>query len=503
MTHSDIKAGETHVDVVKGKFKSPDEQETITQGTYLTYHNQDLSFGYRTDGIIFDVRSYLPELLQIKYDTIIEMLGNPDHVRYYSDDEEHDQIILVYDLNKTYQLKLILPRPDENEPNPSLHHTSVYTEFKKDTEEELDVNRTVNDRLNEMTLNEKIGQMIIAGFSGTGYNDEINDLLQQYKIGGFIFYQENMTTPQQTVELLNTIKELNDRNPLPVLLGIDQEGGRISRLPGNLEKIPTSKEIGEKDNAKLSYEIGKILADEVKSFGFNLNFAPVLDINSNPDNPIIGDRSFGSEPSIVSRIGVQMMKGMQSENVIPVIKHFPGHGDTDVDSHLELPVVNKSQEELNSFELKPFIDAFQEDSDVVMIAHILLSQLDPHYPSSLSEEIVANILRDDLKFDGVIMTDDMTMNAIENNFNLQDASVRAIQAGNDIIMVAHNYNKVIAVYEAIETAVRNGEISEERINRSVERIIRLKRKYNLDDRHIPYVDIQKLNKKINNALKQF
>ncbi len=158
------------------------------------------------------------------------------------------------------------------------------------------------------------------------------------------FYGDNLEAPEQTVELVNDIKRSNEENPLPLFLGVDQEGGPVSRLPGELIQLPTNEEVGKRNDQQFSYEIGTLLGKQLKSFGFNLDFAPVLDVNSNPNNPVIGERSFGDNADIVSQLGVQTMKGIQAENIVSVIKHFPGHGDTDVDSHLQLPEVNKSYE---------------------------------------------------------------------------------------------------------------------------------------------------------------
>ena len=203
-----------------------------------------------------------------------------------------------------------------------------------------------------MSLEEKIGQMVLAGISGTTLDMDTKKLINQFHVGGIIFYKNNFETPTQAVQFMNQIKAENSSN-LPLFLGVDQEGGRVTRLPGELANFPPNKQIGEVNNPEFSYKVGTLLGYELKKFGLNLNFAPVLDINSNPNNPVIGDRSFGNNPEIVSKLGIQTMKGIQSQNVIPTIKHFPGHGDTSVDSHLELPTVNKNLKELMELELIP------------------------------------------------------------------------------------------------------------------------------------------------------
>ncbi|MET0959132.1 MAG: glycoside hydrolase family 3 N-terminal domain-containing protein, partial [Psychrobacillus psychrotolerans] len=226
----------------------------------------------------------------------------------------------------------------------------------------------------------------------------------------------------------------------------------------------------------------------------------VLDINSNPENPIIGDRSFGKDAQKVSELGIQTMEGIQSEQVIPVIKHFPGHGDTAVDSHKELPIIQKSLKDLQGLELIPFKKAINHGTEVVMTGHILLPKIDPTYPASLSEKIIKGILRKQLGYEGIIITDDMTMKAIVNTFEIGEAAVSAVKAGNDIVLVAHDYANVIKAKDAILQAVKTGEISEQRIDESVNRILSIKKKYNLSNTQLDGVNIQELNQSINEIL---
>lgn len=366
--------------------------------------------------------------------------------------------------------------------------------------EEEEPSRADANQLEDMSLDEKIGQMIIAGISGTTISEETKSLISQYQVGGLIAYKVNLEDEKQAVQLLNSLKTENTKNKFPLFLSIDQEGGYISRLPGGLIEIPTNEKIGSINNSQFSYEIGTLLGKELEAFGFNLNYAPVLDVNSNPNNPIIGNRSFGNNPEIVSELGIQTMKGIQSQNIIPVIKHFPGHGDTSVDSHLELPKVSKSMEELRQVELVPFADAIESGADVVMVAHILLPEIDAIYPSSMSKTIITDLLRKQLHFNGVVVTDDMTMSAIADNFDLGEAAVESVKAGTDIVMVAHDYNKIVSVINALKTAVINGEISEARVDESVSRIIQLKKKYKLDGEKVEEVNVEELNHEIEKTL---
>ncbi|WP_347403244.1 beta-N-acetylhexosaminidase [Gracilibacillus dipsosauri] len=376
---------------------------------------------------------------------------------------------------------------------------------ESDDSKGLGHNHDITDEaiINQMSLDEKIGQMIFAGISGTSANQKTKELIHKYKIGGIILYAENIETSKQTLQLLNQLKMENEDNPQPLLLGIDQEGGDVSRLPKEIIHIPTNQEIGARNNSQFSYEIGTLLGKELNAFGFNLNFAPVLDVNSNPNNPVIGDRSFSNDTDVVSKLGIKTMKGIQSQNVISVIKHFPGHGDTSVDSHLNLPVVDKSLEQLDELELLPFKEAIDNGADAVMIAHLLLPKIDGKFPSSMSKKVITDILREQLAFDGVVISDDMTMNAITNNYDMKEAAVESVLAGSDIILVAHDYNKIIATVDTLKQAVIKGEISEDRINESVRRIIGLKNKYTIRDKKVKSIDIETLNQFIRNILNQY
>ncbi|NSL52798.1 beta-N-acetylhexosaminidase [Calidifontibacillus erzurumensis] len=480
--HFPFISGETSFEEVKDKLGDPEDIETVENGAYANYLDQDAAFGYR-NGILFDVRSYHPELQEIRFNDIKQAMGEPDKTTYYKDNI-YDQIILMYQLNENYQLKWILPRPTDNELNPAVHHISVLASTFKKTPISYD----------QLTLDEKIGQMIFAGIEGTKPNEKTSELIYRYKVGGIIFNGKNIVSPKQTIDYMNHIQSLNADNPIPIMFGIDQEGGRISKLPGNLLSLPTNEEIGKINDPAYSYEIGSLLGKQLKAFGFHMDFAPVLDVNSNPNNPVIGDRSFGNDPDIVSRLGIQTMKGIQSQNVISVIKHFPGHGDTSVDSHLELPVVNKTRSDLEEIELIPFKKAIKNGADVVMVGHIMLPKIDSNYPSTMSKKIIQGMLRKDLEFHGVVITDDMTMKAITNNFDIGQAAVQSVKAGSDIIMVAHDYEKVVAVIDALKKAVEKGEISEKRINESVERILELKKKYNVQNKVIKSVNIDELNR---------
>lgn len=370
-------------------------------------------------------------------------------------------------------------------------------------EEEVPVVDPIREKIQEMSLKEKVGQLVMVGVDG--YEMDINSqkLIQDYHVGGFVLLERNVKDSRQLLDLVNELKEANSSNRIPLFLAIDEEGGRVSRMPEGFKKMPASQKIGGYNSSELSKRAGVILGKEVKAFGMNMDLAPVLDIFSNPKNKVIGDRAYGDNPDLVSKLGLQAMKGIQEQGVISVVKHFPGHGDTSVDSHEGLPILYHDLERLMLFELLPFSQAIVNNADAVMLAHILLPKLDPNYPASFSEIIISGILREKMNYDGVIMTDDMTMGAIAKNYNISEMAVKSIQSGCDIILICNDFFIKEAVINAIQSAAEKGIISSGRIDESVYRILQLKEKYSLTDRQILSVDVQGINSEIEKLYKDY
>ena len=369
------------------------------------------------------------------------------------------------------------------------------------TEESVQESDNFKEQLLGMSLDEKIGQLVIVGLDGYTTDEHARQMIEEYNVGGFILFKSNIKSSHQMLELLNSLKSINQASKVPLFLSVDEEGGRVSRLPGEFLNIPSNKIIGKLNNSSVSYKVGSIIGEELKAFGMNMNFAPVLDINSNPKNPVIGDRSFGTGPDLVSKLGVQTMQGLQSQNIIPVIKHFPGHGDTSTDSHVGLPRVNNDLKRLRSFELRPFADAIENGAEAVMVAHILLPKIDPENPASFSKTIISDILRRDMEFDGVVITDDFTMGAIVKNYNIGQAAVKSILAGSDIVLVCHDYEKQKAVISALKNATQSGLLPMKRIDQSVSRILRLKQEHGINDDPAKAIDPKFINDKIRALLK--
>lgn len=332
---------------------------------------------------------------------------------------------------------------------------------------------SVNQLLTSMTLEEKIGQMLIVSYRSTVADNNLISILNEVKPGGFILFSENFESYEQTIKFM---KDINDTSDIPMFISIDQEGGRVQRLKkltdNNVTIFPSMLSLGNTNDKELSYLVGKALGEELRVFGINMDFAPILDIYSNPSNTVIGDRAFGTNSEIVSKMAISFSHGLESTGIIPVYKHFPGHGDTKDDSHYDLPVITKTKEELMKFELLPFINAINDGAEVIMIGHLALPNITgDNTPASLSKEIITDLLIEELGFDGIVITDALNMGALTNNYTKKEIYINAINAGVDILLMASPSREAVSI---IKEAVLNGEISEDRINISVEKILRLK-----------------------------
>ena len=396
---------------------------------------------------------------------------------------------IIISIGILFILSSCISKPDKDL-DMGKNHIQNPTEENLEETEEVD---EVEELIKSMTLDEKIGQLFILGLNGTEIDDHIINMIEKNHIGGLILFKYNISHEKQAVELLNSLKKANRSNPVPLFLSIDEEGGRVTRLPSSFHKLPEAKRIGDINDRTISLEYGRILGERVKSLGFNMNFAPVLDINSNPQNPVIGDRAFGSNIERVVDNGLQVMEGIKSNNVIPVVKHFPGHGDTSMDSHIDIPLVDKDMKELEELELVPFVEAIKNGADGIMVGHILFPQIDKDYPATLSYEIINSLLREKLSYDGVVFSDDMTMGAIVKNYSLGEAAVKFLKAGGDILLICHGYENQIEVLNRVKEEIHKESISEEELDEKVYRIIKLKEKYDIKDWLIESVDLEEIN----------
>lgn len=386
-----------------------------------------------------------------------------------------------------------------------------------------DRSERVEQILSEMTLEEKVEQMMFVSFREwksshtpddiktvqnkesdelkdniTELNDIFRNVLQTYHFGGFVLFSENYYCAEQTLKLTADIQKTTvEAGGIPLLIATDQEGGNVSRVifgtwgVGNMALAAT----GNSDNAK---EMASIYGNELRLLGINTDFGPVLDVNSNPANSVIGARSFSDDPKVVSEYGMKYVEGLHEAGVTATIKHFPGHGDTDTDSHTGFPVVNKTYDELKSMELIPFQEAINTGADMVMTAHIQFPRIEPApyisvstgekvcLPATLSWVFMTDILRNDMGFEGVTVSDALDMSAITDHFKTEDVLRYSINAGVDMLTLpsVRDNADLDLCKEIIDTAIelaKNGEIRMERIDESVRRILRIKEKYGLLD----------------------
>lgn len=352
-------------------------------------------------------------------------------------------------------------------------------------------------KLEELTLREKIGQMFMVGMPGTEIDDITKTLITKYKIGGVILYRKNILSLEHFVYLLNSLRELNKENKVPLIIGIDQEGGRVNRMPSKITNLVNAKQIASVGGEDLCYKSGKVLGEMLKEFNINMNFAPVLDIGGFRDSHPLGNRCLGEDAEEVSKNGIALMNGIKYYNVISTIKHFPGHGASRIDSHLFMPTVYKSVKRLKKEDMLPFIKAIKSGADSIMVGHLLIADVNSIYPASLSERVITKILRKDLGYDGLIITDDLSMKAITLLFGITHASIKAIAAGADMVMINKEHKSKIRIMENLfKICKKNSKFTHSRINESVKRVLEIKEKYNVEDKVITECDITSINENI-------
>lgn len=351
--------------------------------------------------------------------------------------------------------------------------------------------------INKLTLDEKIGQMIIAGFPSKYYDEHLKKMIEEFKLGNVVLFGRNFGSIDETIMLMHDIQENTIKNTgIPSFIGADQEGGMVTRLREGTAVFPGNMAVGAANVKGSALKGGEIVGEVLRAAGINLNIAPVLDVNNNPKNPIIGPRSYGDNPEKVAEFGADYIKGLQSRGVVATAKHFPGHGDTAVDTHKGMPTIEYGMDRLRKVELYPFTKAIEAGVDAIMTAHILFREIDKEgLPATLSYSVLTGLLRREMGFQGLILTDCMEMDAIIKNYGIEKGSVLAVNAGADIICISHHMDVQIRGITAIKNAVLNGEISYKRIDESVQRIINMKEKYGLFSN--PYPDIKKAYELIN------
>jgi beta-N-acetylhexosaminidase len=299
----------------------------------------------------------------------------------------------------------------------------------------------------------RVGERFMVGFHGQAASPDIKRMIREYGVGHVVLFERNVDAPEQVAELVRELQVVarDAGHTLPLLLAVDQEGGRVARLREPWTVWPPMRAVGRIGSEEVARKVGAALAAELSACGIRYDFAPDVDVDTNPKNPIIGDRSFGDDPGLVGRMGAAVIRGLQEGGVAACAKHFPGHGDTDVDSHLELPAVDHPRSRLDEVELPPFRRAIEAGVASIMTAHVVVRSLDEGLPATLSPRVVDALLRQEMKYGGVIVSDDLEMKAVAERWGVGPSAVKAAQAGCDLLPVC---SSVDAQVEAIESVIR-------------------------------------------------
>lgn len=326
----------------------------------------------------------------------------------------------------------------------------------------------IGEIIKNMTLRQKIAGLIIVGLEETSVNERVRQRWSDYPFGGIILFERNFIRDDWLKDFTSELQSLGLPD-YPLIICIDEEGGAISRLPG--ENFPAAADMAMRSEGEV-YNIGQAMGEKLISYGINTNLAPVLDVNVDPRNTVIGNRSFGSDPKMVSNYGVAFYQGLANSGVMAVGKHYPGHGTTLVDSHIALPVLDKSIEELYLFELIPFIKAVEAGIPIIMTAHLVVSGLDDT-PATMSIKLI-EILRNKIGFDGVIISDDLEMGALTENYSWEEIVVGTFSAGVDLLLISHSPGLQTEAVDFLEDAYKQGIISDERIDSSLRRVLKVR-----------------------------
>lgn len=330
----------------------------------------------------------------------------------------------------------------------------------------------------EWSLRDKIGQMVICGFDGKRPSGEILALIRDYRIGGIVYFRRNIGRAAEVARLSAELREAASAvTKAPLLIAVDQEGGMVARIDRDTALMPGNMAIGATRDASLAYEAARVSGAELAAMGITMNFAPCLDVNNNPANPVIGVRSYGERPELVAELGAAAIAGFQESGVSACVKHFPGHGDTAVDSHLAMPIVPHDRERLSRVELVPFRRAIAAGVDAIMTAHVRFPAYEKNgWPATLSPAVLNGLLRGQLGFAGVIVTDCLEMKAISGERGIGAAAVAAVRAGADLVLISHSPDRQREALEALYAAAASGEIAPERLDASVRRILAMKQR---------------------------
>ncbi len=321
-----------------------------------------------------------------------------------------------------------------------------------------------------------LGQHMIIGLSGLSLTATERDFIIKHNIGGVILFGRNVKEPKQVHELCSELQSLRHQMPdrAPLLISIDMEGGRVARLKAPFTIWPPLKRVGDIDNPTLSFHFSQALGAELRAVGINLDYAPCLDVFTNPQNTVIGDRAVSSDPNLVAKHASALVRGFLKTDVIPCVKHFPGHGNTLIDSHEDLPIENADLDRLEAIELRPFKKAFRSRVEMCMMSHILYPKIDPQFPASLSEIFIQKILRENCRYRGFVITDDLGMKALTLKFSTEEIAVQALKAGNDLLLYCNDPDAPARAFEALIEASGMGPLDPHQIEAGTKRILKFK-----------------------------
>ena len=324
-----------------------------------------------------------------------------------------------------------------------------------------------------------LGQLFVVGFDGATVPERSRRLFIDEGLGGAILFKRNIDSLEQVVALNTELYEIGQAAGTPLIVSVDQEGGRVARLRGICSDVPSMRAVGAaaKDDAEVPYRLGAMMARELSALGFHWDFAPVVDVDTNPDNPVIGERSFARDAHVVARLAARFIEGMQGAGVACSAKHFPGHGDTDVDSHHALPRLPHALERLEDVELVPFRAAVQAGVASIMTAHVMFPALDQSEPATLSPAILDGLLRKRLGYAGVVVSDDLEMAAVADRYGIEELVRLGLVAGVDLFLVCHDPDKQAAAVEAAHQLVESGRVPRARALEALDRVQALKRRY--------------------------
>lgn len=357
----------------------------------------------------------------------------------------------------------------------------------------------MKEKIKQLSIEEKVGQMFIIGVNKTNPIQLIENYILKNKVGGILLYKKNYKNLKELIDLVNYIKKINTVNPVPIFISTDQEGGRVNRMPKELKNLPSSHKLAQSEDENIVKQAGDIVGNMMHNLGFNLNLAPVLDIKRFPDDHVIGDRAFSEDKEIVFQKGQEYFEQIEKYGIIPVIKHFPGHGATTKDSHFGIPLIKGKNKELLEKEDKyPFEQMLKRKIDGVLVGHLKIEGQTGGYPATMSRKFVTKYIRKKYRYNGLLFTDDMRMGGVRRRYGKNKAVKKAFHSGYDIIVLKGIENDNV-ISEIVEE-VKKSSILQSRVDRSVNRILKVKEKFEIQDKETIISEdfIEEINNNVKN-----